>query len=192
MPQPIHFQGDRSALREFRCVGEQVEERLPDFRHVGMDGAKLRRQDKRQLVRLLVDERRHHRDHIVDQRPYLYGFEVEIHLAGFDLREVEDVVDESQEMLRRRVDLLKVRHVLVVAVVLGLFLHHFGVADDGVERRPKLMAHSGEELALGGVCGLGRHLRLLQLPLLAFPCGDVLGHRDHPGSLPVRVLEHAR
>ena len=94
-------------------------------------------------------------------------------------------------MLCRGVDFLEIGHVLVMAVVLGLLRHHLGVADDGVERRPELVAHGGEELALGRVRGLGRDLRLLELLFLALAGRDVLGHRDHARGLAFRVLEHA-
>ena len=36
-----------------------------------------------------------------------------------------------------------------LARVLGLFTHHVADAQDGVERRAQLMAHGGEEAALG-------------------------------------------
>jgi len=35
------------------------------------------------------------------------------------------------------------------------FLHHFAETDDGIERRPELMAHVGEEFRLRAVGGLG-------------------------------------
>jgi hypothetical protein len=31
----------------------------------------------------------------------------------------------------------------------GLFLHHFAIANDGVQRRAQLVAHAGQELRLG-------------------------------------------
>ena len=50
---------------------------------------------------------------------------------------------------------------VVLADVLGLLLEHLAVADDGVERRAQLVAHVGQEGALGPVGGLGRVLGAL-------------------------------
>ena len=47
-----------------------------------------------------------------------------------------------------RVDLLQVRQERVLAQVLHLLLEHLGVADDGVQRRPQLVGHVGQELGL--------------------------------------------
>ena len=85
----------------------------------------------------------------------------EVHLAGLDLRQVEDVVDERQQVLARGVDLLEVGGEVLLAQVFGLFLQHLAVADDGVQRRAQLVAHVGQELALGAVGGF-RLFRLLQ------------------------------
>ena len=65
-----------------------------------------------------------------------------------------------------------------------LLLQHLAVADDGVQRRSQLVAHVGEELALGTVRRLGRILRLQQLLLGALVGGDVAEHRD-------AVVQHA-
>ena len=56
-------------------------------------------------------------------------------------------------------------------------LQQLGVADDAVERRPQLVAHVGEELALGPRRGFGRLLRLPQLVLVPQPLGDVADER---------------
>src|SRR5207249_5118641 len=50
---------------------------------------------------------------------------------------------------------------------------HLGEADDGVERRAKLVAHRGEELALGPAGLLGRDLGLEELPRLLGQLTDV-------------------
>ena len=43
----------------------------------------------------------------------------------------------------------------------NLALHHLGEAEDGVERRPQLMAHLREEARLGDVGGFGAAARLV-------------------------------
>ncbi len=90
-------------------------------------------------------------------------FRVEINAAGLDLRHVENVVDDVEQILAALAD---------VARIFGVFrraerpehrrFHDLGEADDGVERGAQLMAHVGQELRLGlvGVFGAGLFLRV--------------------------------
>ena len=135
--------------------------------------------------------------------------EEERHLARFDLGEVEDVVDEAQQVLARGVYFLQVGNEGLLAGVFELFLQHFAVADDGVERRAQLMAHVGKELALrairffrgvlgfeqlvlalaqlrfGGPCALAFFLRLR--PFHAQAPGDVVEGCDDLAELVARL-----
>ena len=77
--------------------------------------------------------------------------ELEIELVGLDLGEIEDVVDDAEQRLRRVVDLGDV--VLLPRVELRLE-REIGHADDRVHRRADLVAHVGEEHRLR----LGRRL----------------------------------
>ena len=54
---------------------------------------------------------------------------------------------------------------------------HFRKADDGVERRAQLVAHGGEEPALGGIGALGFRARVLERLFLHLALGDVAQHR---------------
>ncbi len=71
---------------------------------------------------------------------------VQLEPAGLDLREVEDVVDDRQERLARRVDGLGVVALLGVERRVEQQPAH---PDDGVHRGPDLVAHRGQERALG-------------------------------------------
>ena len=44
-----------------------------------------------------------------NHRRYVKGLQEEIHAAGFDLRQVEDVVDERQQVFAGGLNLLEVR-----------------------------------------------------------------------------------
>ena len=69
-----------------------------------------------------------------------------------------------EQVLAGVLDLLEVGQEGVVAQVLGLLVQHLAVADDRVQRRPQLVAHAGEELALRLGRGLGFVLGFAQLP----------------------------
>ena len=73
---------------------------------------------------------------------------IENQLPGLDLGEIEDVVDDGQERLRRMLDDLEI--LALTGIELGIE-HEFRHADDAVHRRANLVAHVGEELALGPI-----------------------------------------
>ncbi len=74
--------------------------------------------------------------------------DVELHAAGLDLRQVEDVVDELKQVPAGRVDVLEVVVLLFVQLAEQPLEQHLGKADDRVERRAQLVRHVGEELGL--------------------------------------------
>ena len=131
------------------------------------------------LLRLLVDDRRKIRQHIFHPEVGL----LDIQLAGLDLGEVEDVVDDAEQRLRRRLDLGEI--VLLLAGQVGL-KRKVSEPDHCVHRRAYLVAHVGEKIGLG----LGRRLgHLFRTPHLIFrllAVGDVLDVGNH--QLTVHVL----
>ena len=88
----------------------------------------------------------------------------EIDLAGLDLGQVEHVVDQPEQMLAGAIDALERFDKVVEAIVLGVFLQHLGNADHGVQGGAQLVAHIGEELALGSG-RVGRHVAGLGQPV---------------------------
>ena len=69
-----------------------------------------------------------------------------IDFARFDLGEVENVVDDVEQRVGGELHRFE-----IVALLRGQFClkREIGHADDAVERRSDLVAHVGEELALG-------------------------------------------
>ena len=111
---------------------------------------------------------------------------MQLELAGFDLRQIEKVGDELEEMLAADVNVLGVLAVLVRAEETEALVHEdVGEADDGVQGRAQLVAHPGEELRLRGVGGLGVDLQFVHAPL-ARPqplLGLVMGAHVADGAL---------
>src|SRR5438093_362998 len=81
-------------------------------------------------------------------------------LAGLDPRDVEDLVDEGQEVSPSLGDLLDA---LAIRRPFDLELQELGESENRVERGPELVAHPGEELALGPIRAIGVRLRPLPL-----------------------------
>jgi hypothetical protein len=82
---------------------------------------------------------------------------LEVELAGLDLREVEDVVDDAEQAVGRALDEGEVFALLVVQRGVEGEVGH---AEDGVHRRADLVAHVGQEVALRAAGGLGDFLGL--------------------------------
>src|SRR5262249_8411296 len=86
---------------------------------------------------------------------------IEFELAGLDLREVEYLVDEAQEVGPGGIHSAQRLQRLFRAEARGVGDHHLRQADDGIERRAQLVAHAGDELRLV----LARQLQLAVLVL---------------------------
>ena len=78
--------------------------------------------------------------------PEIEGRLFHLQLAGLDLREVQDVVDEGQEGFRRVLDGGQVFALLARELGVQRQLRH---PHDGVHGRADLVAHVGQEVALG-------------------------------------------
>ena len=100
--------------------------------------------------RALADE-----DHgAPDGRREIEAGELQLHPPRLDLRQVQDVVDEREEMAARGEDVLDVLGLLVVELSEHALPEHLREADDRVERRAELVRHVGEELGLVAAGGL--------------------------------------
>ena len=79
-------------------------------------------------------------------------------LVGFRLGEVENVVDDREQMIAAAGDVLDIGGIALIAQrPERLLVHDVREADDRVERRAQLVAHIGEEFALGMVGLVGFH-----------------------------------
>ena len=70
----------------------------------------------------------------------------EFELSRFDLREVEYLVDEAEQVGSSAVHALQRLHRLLRAEARRIRDHHLSPSNDGVKRRPQLVAHAGDEL----------------------------------------------
>ena len=93
-------------------------------------------------------ERPDRRHHVLDEGRDRERLEVQLHLARLDLRQVQDVVDQGEQVLARPENPLVRLDLVLLAERPRVLEEHLGDADDGVHRRPQLVAHVGEELRL--------------------------------------------
>src|SRR5256885_10139324 len=73
---------------------------------------------------------------------------LELHPASLDLRKVEDLVHQVEEMTPRGADVPDVIGLLRVQVPEHLLAEHIREADDRVQRRAQLVAHVREDSLL--------------------------------------------
>ncbi len=152
---------DIAAAGEFDGVVHQVGQDLAHAHRVADDG-------HREVVRHAADHFEPLRfgrlgeqaAEVLDQLPEVEVDAFDIDLAGLDLRKVENVVDDRQEMLAGLVD--GVGETLLLRVQRRL-AQQLGHAQDAVHRRADLVAHGRQKLALRPAAGFGEVLRLVQV-----------------------------
>src|SRR3954466_254198 len=80
---------------ELGRVREEIELALTDLRLVGVHLSEIGREVDVERVRVLGDQGPDRRLHLRDERGDGEIFQEKLHLAGLDLREIKDVVDQA-------------------------------------------------------------------------------------------------
>ena len=105
--------------------------------------------------------------------------EGEVELAGLDPDEIEQVVDDGDHAFAGSADVLHVLDVALVAERAEPFAdHHFGKADDGVERRAHLVADPRQHVGLGVGRAIGQPPRLAAVRSALPGLRQVAEHRE--------------
>ena len=145
---------------------------------VGAEAANIGRADHLDDIPNLVGQRLDDRQRLLEQGLNVYLLDKDIHLPGLDLRQIENVVDQSQQVPAGAFDLLQVADRLFVVPVGGILLQNFAVADDRIERRAQLMRHVGEEARFGAAHRFGLIARGRERILIILAIGDVCVNVD--------------
>ncbi len=111
------------------------------LRHAGIDGDVERQA-------LLLSERLQTLGYRLDGLGERHRFDGQLDLAGLDLREVEDVVDQREQVVAGGEDRLREGDLLVRQVAALVVGQQLGKDQLGIERRAQLVAHVRQELAL--------------------------------------------
>ena len=171
------LQQDMPALGELERVVDEIAQDLRQahgiagdlVRHLGRDrGRKIEPLRLRALA-----EQRHDG---VDDLGRVDGDALELELAGLDLGEVQDVVDDREKALARAGDDLGVAPLPDRQIRRRQELGH---DQHAVHRRADLVAHGGEEL---GFRDVGGFRRLLGLAQIVGAVGDLLLERSRGAS----------
>src|SRR6478609_4418215 len=111
-----------------------------------MEGRTLDADVDNELQRLFPYHRLNLLRDLGDHVAKLDVLEMQRHLAGFDLRQVEDVVDQREEMLRRGAAASQRIALAIVDVTEDAIDEQRRVANEGIDRRSQLVRHAGEKL----------------------------------------------
>src|SRR5262249_21523054 len=156
-----HAQGDLALLRELAGIAQEIEQNLLEPQGVRGERAHVFLGLDDEAVLVLLGELSRGADDLIDKPGQIDRLGIEFELAGFDLRKVEYLVYETQEVGPRGIHTAQRFQRLFGAEARRVGDHHLGQADDGVERGAQLVAHAGEELRLV----LARQLQLAVLVL---------------------------
>ena len=152
-------QRHRAALGELDGVRRIVEQGLLQTHRIAAQRVRKRANLDLEFKPLVLGRLGDERGDVVHQAVDRHRCAFEKELAGFDLGQIENVVDDRQQMLAGGVDLVQpfaLRRRNAAAAQQG------GHAEDGVHRRANLVAHVGEKGALGDVGRFGGQLGLRQ------------------------------
>ena len=196
LEQPAADHHLAAVRREFHRVGQQIDDDLLDRAAIGHHrNAAVDIGVERQV--LVLGAAGHHAQRFRQRLRQIERLQVELHPAGLDLRHVEDVVDDFEQIVAAGQD--------VVTVFLVFFraeraehaaAHDLGESDDGIERRAQFVAHIGEEFGFGLVGFLGAVLFLGiffgevgEFDGLPFELGLRAFQIDHGGAQPKVVVD---
>ena len=171
-----HREHHLALLGELHRVVEQVDQDLAQSRHVAENGRRDVRPDFHRQVELLFGGAgREQVDGALQTLAQVKGGVFQLHLSGFDLGEVQDVVDDRQEGIPAGADDL---HKLLLRLIERGVDQQPAHADNGIHGGADLMAHGGQERALRLRGGFGRCLGFLQFHLRLLAFGDVANRLD--------------
>src|SRR5688572_7413625 len=138
---------DAALVRELEGVRQQVLQNLQQPLLVGNRAARqLRIQVDRQAEVLVARDLLEAALQVVGDRRELHRADVERDHAGLDLRQVEDVVDQREQLAAGAMDGLRELDLLRAEVGVDVVRQELGEDQQAVERRAQLVRHVGQEL----------------------------------------------
>ncbi len=179
---------DLAVRSELDGVGDKIGQNLPQTRTVALDefgNSPLNRTNQFEVPRggfLRVEF-----ENIFQRPAQRHRMNIEFEPARFDLREIENIVDESQQGFAAIAHRFQM---VALGRVQGRIEQQTGEAEQAVHRGANLVAHDGEKFALGLVSRFRGDLGLIEFLLNLLAPGDVHAGADHAQSPPLDVAFH--
>src|SRR5262249_39164522 len=156
-----HAQRDLAVLRELAGIAQEIEQNLLEPHRIRLECADVLLRFHDEPVLVLFGKLSGGADDFADQARQIDRLGIELELAGFDFREIQNLIDETEQVRAGRIHTTQRLQRLLRAEARRVADHHFGQTDNSVERRAQLVAHAREEPGLV----LARHLELAALVL---------------------------
>jgi hypothetical protein len=138
-----HSQRDLALFRELAGIAQEIEQNLLEPHGVRVERAQVLLRFDGEAILVLLGELSRGANDLVDEPGQINRLGIEFELAGFDLGEVEYLVDQAKEVGPSGIHTAQRLQRLLRAEPGRVADHHLGQADDGVERRAQLVAHAG-------------------------------------------------
>ena len=104
---------------------------------------------------------------------------VDLDTSGLDLRQVQHLIDELEQMVARLADLRNEAELLVVERCFIVGFEQLAETENGIHRRSQFVAHARQELGLGPVGCFCLGLRKMQFRLCQ-PLASYIQYQRHP------------
>ena len=157
----IDVQAHRAGLGELERIADQVEQDLLEALGIGLHPGRHVVGDRHAPLQMFgLSLRAHHRAHVAEHADQRGRFGRDLEPARFELGDVEHVVEDGQQVFAR---LARGQQVVGLTGVELRALQQRQHAQQAVERRAQLVAHVGQEGALGAAGLLGFEAGLLQI-----------------------------
>ena len=188
---------DAALFRELDGVADEIDQDLPQARRVAAEMAARRAIDEGAEVEALLARLGREQGHRgLDRVDEIEVDDLDLDLAGLELRDIENVIDDGEQRIAGFAHDLRVVALLLIELRPEQQVGH---AENRVHRRADLVTHIGKELGLAPA----RRLRLLlgdaqRLLELALPSGNLMRNGDVAESADaadgpaVLVADHVR
>ena len=176
-------QHDFSLFRELHRIVEQVEQNLPQAGHIAGNGGRNFLGNLIGQFQTFIRRPGYHQiQGAFNTAAQVEGLVLQFHLAGFDLREVQNIIDDTQESLAAGAN--RLGEFALLRREWGIE-QQIGHADDPVHRGANFVAHRGQKHTLGLIGGFGP---LPGLPGFGIEAGIVQGDGGQFRKTPQQFL----
>gem|GEM_PF-4354109 len=163
-------------MREFQRVVQQVED---DLAQQVLVADRLRAEVGHRVVdahRMRAHRRPRRQQHLLHQAAQAEARALRPEQLRVELGEIQRVVEQGHQGGEAARDDV---HPLAQVRIVGVEGDQLEIGQRAVQGRPDLVAHDGEEIALGAIGGLGAELRVLQQGLGLMARADVVDRQQH-------------
>src|SRR5262249_55963258 len=143
--------------------GQQIEQNLFDLPLIADKLSKPLVNCNIQIDAVLGGALTHKRARVVDRKGKIECCHFQLHAAGFNLGEIENLIDQRKQMAAGGKNVVGVFGLFLVQLAEKSLPQHFRETDDGVEGRAEFMRHVGEKLRLVPIGRLDLTALLLDL-----------------------------